>query len=152
MTLKMTAIAAGTLCALGTGALADTFTCALTDARNTGWLPDRLVVQISADEKMAKGFDPITYSTLNGLADVQIQAENSVRIELRWTTGRYRNEKAMQSRDMPNILAVPVVYRATILRGGNKILLRAQPEGSRERHTARGACQVSDTAIEQVIR
>ena len=125
MTLNKIAVAAGTLSALTTGALADTYTCALNDARNTGWLPDRLALQISADEKMAKGFDPITFSILNGLADVQIQAENSVRIELRWTTGRYRNEKAMQSRDMPNILAVPVVYNATILRGGNKILLCA---------------------------
>lgn len=152
MTLTKIAMMAGTLCVLGDSVLADTFTCTLTDTRNTGWLPDRLVVEVNADETMAKAFDPITFSTLGGLAQAQIQAENSVRIELRWTTGRYRNDRAMRSRDMPNAVAIPILYRATILRGGNKILLRATPEGFSNRFNAQGTCQVSDAPIESAIR
>jgi hypothetical protein len=130
MKLKFTPIAAAVLCTISTMATAGTYTCQLNDTRNTGWLPERLIFQIIEGKTTAKAFDPITFSTLNGLAAGQVQAENSVRVELRWTTGRYRNERAMKSRDMPSITATNIVYRATILRGGNKILLRAQPEGS----------------------
>jgi hypothetical protein len=152
MKIIKTAAVATVLSALGTLVSAETFSCTLKDSRNTGWLPDQLVVQIHKDRSVAEVYDPITFSTLNEFAKAKVQAMNSVRIELQWETGRYRNDKAMLSRDMPDASAVEIVYRATILRGGNKILLRAQPGRSQTRYNARGACKVHDAGIGEVVR
>ena len=70
MTFYKTAIAA---CAIGlstSASMAETFSCMLHDARNSGWLPEQLVVEINSNETMGKTYDPITFSTLNGFAEV----------------------------------------------------------------------------------
>lgn len=137
---------------MGSASNAETFSCVLKDARNSGWLPETLVFEINGDETMAIAYDPITYSTLNGFADARVQAENSVRVELKWVTGRYRNDKQVPSRDYPSGTANKIEYRATLLRGGNKILLRAQPIGIASQFSAKGACQVVQGDIRRLVK
>lgn len=147
-----TAIAAFAIGLSGTASMAETFICTLHDARNSGWLPEKLVVQISSDETMGQTYDPITFSTLNGFAQTRVQAENSVRVELKWKTGRFRNTREMKSRDRPTALPTEIEYRATILRGGNKILMRAIPEGVRDRFSAKGSCEIVNASINDVVK
>ncbi|WGI23471.1 hypothetical protein [Amylibacter sp. IMCC11727] len=146
------AIAAFAIGLSGTASMAETFICELHDARNSGWLPEKLVVQISSDETMGQTYDPITFSTLNGFAPTRVHAENSVRVELRWKTGRYRNSSEMRSRDRPSSVPTEIEYRATILRGGNKILMRAAPDGVRDRFSAKGSCEIVNASINEVVR
>jgi hypothetical protein len=150
-TIKVVAVAT-VLSVLGSLLSAETLSCTLKDNRNSGWLPEQLVVQIHKDRSVAEVYDPITFSTLDRFVQARLQALNSVRIELQWETGRYRNDKAMLSRDMPDASAVKIVFRATILRGGNKILLRAQPGSSQTRYNAQGACKVLEAGIGEVVR
>lgn len=117
------------ICFVGSTSNSETFSCVLKDIRNSGWLPDTLVFETNSAETMAKAYDPFTYSTLGNFADARVQAENSVSVELKWVTGRYRNDMQISSRDYPSSLPTKIEYRATLLRGGYKILLRAQPVG-----------------------
>lgn len=133
-------------------AQAETYSCTLKDSRNSGWLPSTLVFQINSDETMAKTYDPITYSSLNGFAEAWVQTENSVRVVLKWSTGRYRNDREMLTRDMPLSLPTVIHYRATLLRGGNKILVHADPESLRDRFSAQGACTETNAPITTVVR
>lgn len=144
-------IVATTACFIGSTSNAETYSCVLKDTRNSGWLPGTLVFELNGDETMAKAYDPITYSTLSNFVDARVQAENSVGVELKWVTGRYRNDKQVASRDFPNALPTKIEYRATLLRGGNKILLRAQPVGIASQFSAKGACRVVNGDIRRVV-
>jgi hypothetical protein len=143
---------AAAACFLASISNAETFSCVLKDTRNSGWLPDTLVFETNSDETMAKTYDPITYSTLGDFADARVQAGNSVRVDLKWVTGRYQNDKQVASRDYPNAVPTKIEYRATLLRGGNKILLRAHPVGIASQFSAKGACQVVNGDIRGVVK
>nr|WP_325249591.1 hypothetical protein [Amylibacter sp.] len=136
---------------LGTAVAAQTFSCALKDNRNSGWLPDRLVFELVEGQATARTYDPITFASKGEMATAKVQTDNSVRVALRWKTDPYRNDRARQGRDLSANGALPIEYSATLLRGGNMIMLRAYPSGVNDPFSARGACKVSDGPLEQLI-
>lgn len=136
---------------LGTSVAAQTYSCALKDNRNSGWLPERLVFELVEGQATARTYDPITYSTKGETANAQVQIDNSVRVALRWKTDPYQNDKAKAGRDLTASGALPIEYSATLLRGGNMIMLRAYPSGVHDPLSARGACKISDGPLEQLI-
>ena len=130
---------------------AQTYNCALKDGRNSGWTPDKLMFEIVDGAKTARTYDPITYSIKGEMAEANIATANSVRVSLGWKSGRYQNPNARPSRDFAGTGALPITFHATLLRGGNKILLRASPGGLNTFFSAKGACVETSTRLEQLI-
>ena len=140
------------LCALAplSAVYADTFDCTLIDKAQSGWLPDRLVFEVTNDTE-AQAFDAITASTRGGIVPVDVKVHNDIRIDLVWKTGEFKNPKATATRDDPGAGPRRIVFHATLLRGSNKIQLKARPAGGRKKQTARGACSVLKRPIETVV-
>ncbi|WP_069299785.1 hypothetical protein [Neptunicoccus sediminis] len=136
---------------LAAPAAARTYNCVLKDARNSGWAPETLAFEVFEGDTTARAFDPITYSISGQLATAQVVTANSVRVSLNWKSGRYDNPKARPTRDFSGRGALPITFTATLLRGGNKILLRASPSGLNSFFTAKGACVESNAPLEQLI-
>ncbi|GGA21693.1 hypothetical protein [Neptunicoccus cionae] len=128
-----------------------TYSCVLTDSRNSGWAPEKLVFEVLHGDATARTYDPITYSVSGELAEAKVATANSVRVSLSWKSGRYNNPKARPSRDYAANSALPITYTATLLRGGNKILLRATPSGLNTFYSAKGACVESNAPLEQLV-
>lgn len=133
-----------TLSVIGfSAAQADVYQCALKDNQNSGWIPDNVALDVDEKAKTVHVFDPITAATRNGAVAGKLLALNSIRIDASWESGRYNNAKAKATRDNPNGEAVKIRYRATLLRGQNKLLLKAAPRGSGQ-YSARGDCRLID--------
>lgn len=136
---------------LAAPAAARTYNCVLKDARNSGWAPETFAFEVFDGDTTARTFDPISYSISGALTTAQVVTANSVRVSLNWKSGRYDNPKARPSRDFSGRGAQPISFSATLLRGRNKILLRASPSGLDRFFNAKGACVESSAPLEQLI-
>jgi hypothetical protein len=101
--------------------------------------------------RSAQVFDTITFATLGRLADAQVQVENSVRTSLKWVTKPFLNPRTKPSKDFPSPGEMTIEYQLTLLKGGNKVLVRAAPKSASQPFSAKGQCVLETGDISAVL-
>lgn len=111
------------------------YECELKPSRTNSWVPAQIALAHDTDTGAVKVHDPIIYHFNDSLPlDARLDTDNSKRTTFVWSLNGIKNSAGQFA---PNF-----IYRATVLKGSNKISISASPAGYSNSFRANGRCKV----------
>lgn len=111
---------------------AKTFDCRITKS-NANYVPERLIIQYNENTGEVTINDPVVQHFLGRPTNGEVVAENGKRTTFKWSINGTKTSVQQN---------VNLRYRATIMKGSNRLALSAKPLGYTNNWRGDGACKI----------
>ena len=135
------------VCIFGAAEAAENYKCQITDSSRSGWLPSEIWFHMDPQGENSWAYDPVTWSSGGATNPVAVPISNSVRTTIDWRVRNFDNPRGASAglgRDAVTGNSMTVQFTATLLKGQNRLLVRAIPSSGTGTFSARGTCRAVD--------
>lgn len=133
--LFFAALSAAATIALPTSVSAETYKCSFEEKRkNGGWIPEIVVLDIDAKNKLATVYDPLIAHFIGKPIRAKIATDNAARTTFTW--------RVKATTDSLNQFA-NMDYRLTVQKADRSSTISGQAIGYDGPYTARGNCELA---------